>query len=94
MQIDDTLMAYLETLSCLTLSADEKQRIAGDLETILAYMERLGELDTAGVPERSLPFDKVNAWRSDEIGPSLDRNLILQNAPNTDGRMFIAPSGS
>ena len=91
MQIDDKLMKYLEDLSCLTLSDEEKQRISGDLKEILGYMERLGEISTDGVPERSHPFDNVNAFRDDEAGESFEREQILQNAPNRDDKMFIAP---
>ena len=91
MIIDDQLITYLEELSCLTLSNEEKQRISSDLRKILGYMERLGELDTDGVPERSHPFDNVNAFRNDEAAVSFDRELILKNAPARDERMFIAP---
>ena len=91
MQIDEKLINYLEDLSCLALSDDERQRISCDLKEILGYMERLGELDTEGVPERSHPFDKVNAFREDEARESFERELILKNAPDRDGRMFTAP---
>ena len=91
MQIDEKLMNYLEELSCLTLASEEKQRISGDLKAILEYMERLGELDLSGVPERSHPYDKVNAFRNDETGVSFDRELILKNAPAKNDKMFIAP---
>ncbi|MCL2057742.1 MAG: Asp-tRNA(Asn)/Glu-tRNA(Gln) amidotransferase subunit GatC [Oscillospiraceae bacterium] len=91
MLIDDELMSYLEDLSCLSLTAEEKRRIAVDLQKILEYMERLERLDTDGVPERSHPFDNVNVFRDDKIGTPLDRALILKNAPDSDGVMFIAP---
>ena len=92
MQIDDELLTYLEDLSCLTLSSEEKRRISSDLKKILEYMERLGELDTYGVRERSHPFDNVNAFRNDEVGVSLNRDLVLKNAPDKNDRMIIAPS--
>ena len=91
MQIDDKLIVYLEDLSCLTLSNHEKSRLTGDLKDILGGMERLGELDTENVPERSHPFDYVNAFREDTVCDSFDRKLILKNAPEKDGEMFIAP---
>lgn len=91
MQIDDTLITYLEGLSCLTLSDDEKVRLEGDLDKILNGMARLGELDTSGVPERSHPFDHVNVFRDDETNASFDRELILRNAPDRNDEMFIAP---
>ena len=91
MIIDDKLIGYLEDLSCLTLSDAEKERLSGDLGKILNYMERLSELDTDGVPERSHPFDNVNVFRDDIARTSFDRELILKNAPNRNGEMFIAP---
>jgi len=89
--INEELIAYLEDLSCLTLSAAEKSRLTGDLQKIIDYMARLGELDTAGVSERSHPFDNVNAFRDDEARPSIARELILKNAPVKNDEMIIAP---
>jgi aspartyl/glutamyl-tRNA(Asn/Gln) amidotransferase C subunit len=91
MQIDDKLLAYLEDLSCLTLSAGEKTKLTHDLQEILDYMARLGEIDTNGVAERSHPFDNVNVFRDDEARPSFDRALILQNAPVRNDESIIAP---
>jgi aspartyl-tRNA(Asn)/glutamyl-tRNA(Gln) amidotransferase subunit C len=91
MQIDGSLISYLEDLSCLTLSDGEKSRLTGDLQKILDYMARLSELNTDGVPERSHPFDNVNDFRDDKAFPSLDRELILKNAPVRNDEMFVAP---
>ena len=91
MQVDDKLIAYLEDLSYLTFSDDEKNRIAGDLGKILNAFESLSELNTDGVVERSHPFDNVNAFREDEVRASFDRKLILKNAPGRNDEMFIAP---
>jgi len=90
-EIDAKLIAYLEDLSCLTLSDDEKTRLTGDLQKILDYMARLGELATNGVAERSHPFDNVNAFRGDETRPSFARELILRNAPAKNDACIIAP---
>ena len=91
MRIDGQLIAYLEDLSCLTLSADEKTCLAEELEKILTGMARLGELDTEGVPERSHPFDHVNAFREDDPQASFNREWVLRNAPERSESMLIAP---
>ena len=91
MQIDDKLITYLEGLSFLTLSDSEKGRLTADLQKILDYMARLGELDTTGAGELSHQFDNVNAFRDDEVHPSFDRELILKNAPVKNDEMIIAP---
>ena len=90
-QIDAELITYLEGLSCLTLTDDEKQRLTGDLNEILSGMARLAELDTVNVPECSHPFDNTNAFREDDPQSSFDRELILKNAPHRDEEMFIVP---
>jgi aspartyl-tRNA(Asn)/glutamyl-tRNA(Gln) amidotransferase subunit C len=89
--IDEKLIAYLEELSCLTLSDEEKTRLTGDLQDILHGMARLNELNTEGVPERSHPFDDVNDFRSDEVRASFARELILENAPQKNEEMFVVP---
>jgi aspartyl/glutamyl-tRNA(Asn/Gln) amidotransferase C subunit len=91
MQIDDKLLEYLEDLSCLALSDDEKTSFKKDLQEILDYMARLGALNTDGVVERSHPVDNVNVFRDDQARPSFDRELILQNAPVRNDEFFIAP---
>jgi aspartyl/glutamyl-tRNA(Asn/Gln) amidotransferase C subunit len=91
MQIDGKLLEYLEDLSCLTLSDDEKYCLQKDLQEILDYMARLGELNTDGVIERSHPFDDVNIFRDDQARPSFDRELILKTAPARNDQFFIAP---
>lgn len=91
MQIDDKLIAYLEDLSQLKLLEDEKSKITKDLQDILKYMSQLSALDTEGIAERSHPFDHVNNFREDKVGPGFDRKLILQNAPVHNEETFIAP---
>jgi aspartyl-tRNA(Asn)/glutamyl-tRNA(Gln) amidotransferase subunit C len=91
MLIDENLIDYLEDLSCLSLSREEKRRLTGDLGEILNGMERLCALDTMGISERSHPFDAVNAFREDRVQASFPRELILKNAPVRVETMFLAP---
>jgi len=91
MQIDSKLISYLEDLSCLALSDGEKTSLTGDLQKILDYMARLSEIDTSGVPERSHPFDDVNAFRDDRVCSSFERELILKNAPARNDEFLLAP---
>jgi len=88
------LIAYLEDLSCLTLSEEEKVRLSGDMEAMLRAMAPFYELDVESVPECKKPFDRfnhMNAFREDVIQDSLDREWVLRNAPERNEEMFIAP---
>jgi len=95
--IDGKLISYLEDLSCLTLPDGEKNRLAGDLRKILDYFSLLSELNTAGVQELCHPWDfsasacNPGAFRDDLSRPSLERGLLLKNAPVKNDEMFIAP---
>ena len=96
MRIDDNLISYLEDLSYLTLSDDEKSRLKADMEKILDDISHLGELNTEGVGECSHPITRagsgnINAFRENADHPSFDRELILKNAPVHNDEAFIAP---
>ena len=91
MRVDDKLLSYLEDLSCITLSNDDKDHLIIDLEKTLNYMARISEVDTNGVNECSHPFDNVNVFRDDEVRQFPDRGLILENAPDHNDEAFIAP---
>ena len=90
-EINDELITYLEDLSYLKLSDDEKKRMKTDLKEILKKMSVLGEIDLTNVPTRSHPYDNKNAFREDIPEKSFDRELILKNAPKKDDETFIVP---
>ena len=56
MVIDDKLIQYLEDLSRLHLTEEEKEKSKEELGKILNYVDMLNELDTTGVEEMSHPF--------------------------------------
>lgn len=91
MEINDALLSYLEELSQLSLSDEEKLRVRVDLQKILGSMSKLSELDTEHVPERSHPFDHTNAFREDVVRDSFDPALILLNAPDKTETCFKVP---
>ena len=91
MQVNDKMITYLEDLSFLSLSPDEKSRMAGELNEIMNDLVKLADLNTDGIPACSNPLDNVNVFRNDETLPSLKRELVLKNAAQKNDEMFIAP---
>ncbi len=91
MKIDTELISYLEELSRLKLSEDEKNKAQSDLNRILDYIDKLAELDTADIEPLSHPFEFTNNFREDEAKPSADRELILKNAPEKKDGCFKVP---
>jgi len=91
MLFDDKFITYLEELSCLTLPADEKTHLSGQLQQVFDGVSRLKDLNTDGVLECSRPLANKNFFREDEVEPPKARELILRNAPQKTDEMFIAP---
>jgi aspartyl-tRNA(Asn)/glutamyl-tRNA(Gln) amidotransferase subunit C len=87
----DIDIAKVAQLARLALSVDELSSYGAQLEDILEHAERVGALPTEGVPPTSHPLPMTNAFRPDEVRPSLDRGEVLEQAPDTDGEFFRVP---
>jgi aspartyl-tRNA(Asn)/glutamyl-tRNA(Gln) amidotransferase subunit C len=88
MRITDELIEYISGLSRLELSQEEKQAGKEDLSRILDYMDKLNELDTAGKPEMTHPFEAANRFREDVVANGDRRAEMLENAPDRKGDFF------
>lgn len=91
MKITETLVDYISQLSRLQLPAEEKTAMTAELERIVAYMDVLNRLDTAGVEPLSHIFPLKNVLRADEVTPSYDRAALLAGSPTGDGETFLVP---
>ena len=92
---------YVADLANLELTEEERARMVKDLNSILDYVERLNELDTSNVEPMAQTSDRYGidesktgtarfayAMREDKTGPSLPREVVMENAPETDGAFF------
>ena len=75
-------------LARLELSEDEKILYQEQLSAILAYAERLNELDLQDVQPTASAVPLTNVMREDEIRPSLALEDTLFNAPDADQDQF------
>ena len=69
----------------------EKPSIKADLQRMIQFVEKLNELDTAGVTPLLHMSDGINVLREDEIKGSIKRAEGLKNAPLQDGVFFKVP---
>ena len=91
MEITKEMVDYVSELSRLRLDEEEKEKMTGELEQILAYMDTLNALDTSGVEPMSHVFPVKNVLREDEVKPSSPRQALLANAPAPDEAAFLVP---
>ena len=83
-------------LAHLELTSDETQGMLHDLNAILDHVAQLNELDTSSVPPLAQVSELSGAGsegslRDDTIRPSLDRAVVMHEAPETDGVFFKVP---
>lgn len=82
---------YIAALARLRFSPNEERRLAEQMNTILAYMDQLNELDTRDVPPMSHVLDLYNVFREDAVQQRITRDEALGNAPDADGVFFRVP---
>jgi aspartyl-tRNA(Asn)/glutamyl-tRNA(Gln) amidotransferase subunit C len=91
MKITVEEVEHVARLARLEVSTEEKQNLTEQLNEILLYMEKLNELDTAGVVPTSHVVDLYNAFREDIVEESMDRTETLKNAPEDNDAEFVVP---
>jgi len=91
MEVNDALVDKLATLARLKFDAAEKEEIKNDLQKMIAFVEKLNELDTTGVEPLLHMTNEVNVLRDDEIKGSVSREEALKNAPLHDEQFFKVP---
>ena len=107
MKVTEKDVAYVADLANLELTESERGPLLRDLNSILDYIDRLNQLDTANVPPMAQVSDRygvdpattgsegfASASREDileGLRKSLPHDVALQNAPGTDGTFFKVP---
>lgn len=91
MEIDIRLVDQLAHLARLQFDDAEKEAIRGDLEKMVAFVEKLKEVDTTGVEPLLHISDAANVLREDKVQGSVTREEALLNAPVKDDMFFKVP---
>lgn len=91
MEVNDALVDKLAHLARLEFNAGEKAEIKNDLQRMIAFVEKLKELDTTGINPQLHMTDEVNVLREDEVKESVSRDEALKNAPDHDEQFFKVP---
>jgi aspartyl-tRNA(Asn)/glutamyl-tRNA(Gln) amidotransferase subunit C len=82
---------YVAKLAKLQFTPEEMDKFTSQLNQILAYMEKLNELDTTYVEPLAQIVELQNILREDIVTPSLPVEKVLANAPAKDDRFFKVP---
>lgn len=77
----------LAHLARLSLTPEEEGELAGRLEQMVGYLEALSQVEEGEAAEApyAVPF------RPDGVAPSLDRDKLLENAPQVRDGYVVTP---
>ncbi len=78
-------------LARLSLSDEEADQLASELDAFLGYVETLNELDTEGIVPTSHPIPLPTPMRDDLAESPIDPELAVRNAPETSASAFVVP---
>ena len=79
------------SLARLSVSDEEADRLAAELDSLLEYVETLRQVDTDGIEPTSHVIPMATPMRQDRSVPGLDPELALANAPERGGSAFVVP---
>lgn len=91
MQVTRQDIVKVAALSKLELSDGELELVADKFIRALEFVTQLNQVDTHGVEEMAHPVDVYSVLRDDELRSSLPRDVVLANAPKSDGEFFLVP---
>ena len=84
-------VAHLARLARIAMADDELDRLAGELDVILAAVARVQEVAAADIPPTSHALPLTNVLRPDEAAPSLGAESALAGAPDAEDGRFRVP---
>ena len=91
MNIDLRTVERVASLAKLDFSDDEKTRIQEDLNKIVAYFDKLNEVDTEGIEPLVFMTEEVNVFRRDIPFQEISKEEALKNAPQKNSDYFKVP---
>lgn len=89
--ISDETIEYVGILAKLELTEEEQEQAKSDMGRMLDYIDKMDELDTAGVEPMSHVFPMQNVFREDVVTNADMREQMLANAPEEKNGMFVVP---
>ena len=91
MKITEETVQHIAHLARLRFEGDEIASIQHDLNNIISFMDKLNELDTAGVEPLVFMSDEINVLREDVAEQTITVQEALKNAPKKDSDYFRIP---
>ena len=89
--VDEKTLEKAELLSKLKIAPTEREHTIREMETLLAYVERLNEVDTEGVLPLSYEAQGSSGLREDRVTNCGGQEAVLRNAPAQKNGQLVVP---
>ncbi|MCO4316688.1 Asp-tRNA(Asn)/Glu-tRNA(Gln) amidotransferase subunit GatC [Phyllobacterium sp. 21LDTY02-6] len=91
MSVDISTVKRVARLARIEVKEDEAERMTGQLNAILGFVEQLREVDVDGVEPMTSVTPIVMKKRSDVVNDGGKVDDIIANAPMSEENFFIVP---
>jgi aspartyl-tRNA(Asn)/glutamyl-tRNA(Gln) amidotransferase subunit C len=91
MKIDTKVVDELAHLARLSYENEAKHEIVTELNKIIAFVEKLEEINTDGIEPLIYMVDETNITREDVMKQVVSQDEGLKNAPKKDSDYFRVP---
>ncbi len=91
MAVDKATVRRIAHLARIRVSDDEVEHLEGELNTILHWVEQLGEIDTDGVEPMTSAVNISRDMRDDVVTDGGYPEKIVENAPQSEANFFTVP---
>lgn len=91
MSVDAQTVRRVAHLARVAVAEDEVEHLQGELNAILAFVERLAEVDVADVEPMTSVMPMAMKMRKDEVTDGNIADAITANAPAREDHFFVVP---
>lgn len=91
MKISKEEVIHVAKLARLDVDEALIDKFAKQIDMILAYVDKLNQVETTGVAPTSHAISLTNAFREDNEQVAFDKDAALANAPEKENGSFVVP---
>ena len=92
MEVNNKLIQDIAKLSKLKFDDSAEEKMKSDLEKMIAFVDKLNEIDTEGIDPLIYMSEEVNVLREDKVSEEISQEDALKNAPEKDSDYFKVPT--
>jgi len=91
MTIDLKTIKHISKLSRISVDDEKAKKLAGDMNLIFDFIEKLKELDTDNVEPLTSVVETTLKLRNDDVKSKNIKDQILKNSPEENEDFFVVP---